>query len=680
MNLRGALITIYVTWRIPIATLLLIGAALIWFSHKEYTKTLEHEFRLLESNARIADAQIAGLARNINQLLSEVANEQGKLSPELLATYDSVLAARKEKLPEIRSLAIINAEGRVEFTGNPNLKSFDSSKRDYFIAHIIEPLEPNFYASKPFVTSFKDHSIAFSVAVRDKDKRLKGVVVSGVDPRFFNEVIKQIVPDGGGGTATLLNQQGDIINRQPDLEQYFGKSIAGGAPYREHISANTHVTRHIGVSAVDGTKRMLVFSKVQGTNLIVSAGQPLNDVLSEWRKDVLLRFSIFFVAAFIVIALTHRAIINNKKRMEAEAAQRLSEQRFTAAFNASPLAGSIARASDGRFVEANDKYEKYFGWSRAALIGKTSIELGLWKSPETRRAWVNNITTARTVIGYETDWLRSNGEPCQVSISTELLDLSGEPHILAFVQDITERKKAEAEAKKQADELQRSNADLEQFAYVASHDLREPLRTVSNYVSLLERRYADKLDDDAREFIAYARDGAKRMNNLILGLLDYSRIGRSGQPSAKLQLNEVVEQACASLQKSIDETGAIIEVLELPQVTGSPEELQRMFENLIGNAVKYRKPNSPPNIKISAEKDGGYWIVRVADNGIGIDPEYFKRIFDIFKRLHRETEYEGTGIGLASCKKIVEQHGGKIWVESQPDNGAVFIFTLPALP
>jgi light-regulated signal transduction histidine kinase (bacteriophytochrome) len=259
------------------------------------------------------------------------------------------------------------------------------------------------------------------------------------------------------------------------------------------------------------------------------------------------------------------------------------------------------------------------------------------------------------------------------------VDLSGEPHILAFVQDITERKKAEAEAKKQAEELQRSNADLEQFAYVASHDLREPLRTVSNYVSLLERRYAAKLDDDAREFIAYARDGAKRMNNLILSLLEYSRIGRSGQPSAKLQLNEVVEQACASLQKSIDETGAIIEVSELPQVTGCAEELQRMFENLIGNAIKYRKPDSQLGIKISAERDGSYWAVKVADNGIGIDPEYFKRIFEIFKRLHRETEYEGTGIGLASCKKIVEQHGGRIWVESQPDNGSVFIFTLPAL-
>lgn len=231
------------------------------------------------------------------------------------------------------------------------------------------------------------------------------------------------------------------------------------------------------------------------------------------------------------------------------------------------------------------------------------------------------------------------------------------------------------------EELARSNAELEQFAYVASHDLREPLRQVSSYVSLLERRYGAALDGDAHEFIAFASDGARRMDRLILDLLDYSRIGRHERPRTQQALADVVAEAQANLGVVIQDCAARVEVVgDLPTVSGDRTELVRLFQNLIGNAIKYREPSRLPVVTIRAWRDGQAHVVEVADNGIGIAREHFDRIFRIFQRLHGYGQYEGTGIGLASCKKIAEHHGGRIWVESEPGCGSRFFVALPCDP
>jgi nitrogen-specific signal transduction histidine kinase len=228
-------------------------------------------------------------------------------------------------------------------------------------------------------------------------------------------------------------------------------------------------------------------------------------------------------------------------------------------------------------------------------------------------------------------------------------------------------------------ELARSNAELEQFAYVASHDLREPLRQISSFVTLLERRYGDALDGEAREFIAFASDGARRMDRLILDLLDYSRIGRHERPRIPQALADVVAEAQANLGIVIQDCAARIEVVgDLPTVSGDHTELVRLFQNLIGNAIKYREPSRPPVVTISARRDGQVLVVEVADNGIGIAREHFDRIFRIFQRLHSYGQYEGTGIGLAACRKIAEHHGGRIWLESEPGRGSRFFVALPS--
>jgi light-regulated signal transduction histidine kinase (bacteriophytochrome) len=233
------------------------------------------------------------------------------------------------------------------------------------------------------------------------------------------------------------------------------------------------------------------------------------------------------------------------------------------------------------------------------------------------------------------------------------------------------------ELKQTASELSRSNAELQQFAYVASHDLQEPLRMVMSYLQLLSRRYKGKLDADADEFIHFAVDGASRMQGLINDLLAYSRVGTQGKPFEPTDCEAIVDRAITNLQITIQETGAVITREPMPRVMADPTQLTSLFQNLIGNAIKYRQKDRPPEVHLGVEQKDGDWMFFVRDNGIGIDQKYWDRVFVIFQRLHGRGEYEGTGIGLAVCKKIVERHGGHIWVDSEPGRGSTFFFTMP---
>ncbi|MFC2071827.1 ATP-binding protein [Chloroflexota bacterium] len=233
---------------------------------------------------------------------------------------------------------------------------------------------------------------------------------------------------------------------------------------------------------------------------------------------------------------------------------------------------------------------------------------------------------------------------------------------------ITERKQAE-------EALVRSNAELEQFAYIASHDLQEPLRMVTSYTQLLEKRYKDRLDADAHDFIGYAVDGATRMQRMINDLLTYSRVGTQGKDSLPTHCEDVLSQVAVNLKLAIEESGALVTHDPLPTVMADESQLVQLFQNLISNAIRYRNRESP-RIHVSAEQKGDEWFFSVSDNGIGIESQYFDRIFQVFQRLHSGS-HRGSGIGLAVCRKIIERHGGRIWVESEIGKGSTFYFTIP---
>jgi PAS domain S-box-containing protein len=266
-------------------------------------------------------------------------------------------------------------------------------------------------------------------------------------------------------------------------------------------------------------------------------------------------------------------------------------------------------------------------------------------------------------------WFRARGKASR-NAAGEPLRMSGS------IQDVTDRKRAEETLARRADELRRSNEELEQFAYVASHDLKEPLRMVASYTRLLAEEYEDLLDDEGKKYIGYATDGAKRMQALIDDLLAYSRVGRVEAPPQPVDLNDVMGVVRDNLASLLEESAGLLEVGELPTIAGNPTVLVQLLQNLVANAIKFRG-DKPPLIWVSCQHRDDELVIAVEDNGIGIAPQYHQRIFQVFQRLHSRSEYEGTGIGLAVCKKIVEQSGGRIWIESEPGQGTTFYFTLP---
>ncbi len=362
---------------------------------------------------------------------------------------------------------------------------------------------------------------------------------------------------------------------------------------------------------------------------------------------------------------------------DAEARLRESETRFRQTFEYAE--DGIAHVGlDGRFLLVNRRLWEMLGYSEAELLGRSVKEIS---HPEDRD--LTDAERARVHEGeldstrFEKRYLRKDGSVVWVDLAVALTrDPHGHPQYeIAVFNDITERKRADAALKEAHEELKRSNSELEQFAYVASHDLQEPLRMVASYTQLVMRRYGDKLDKDAHEFMHYVVDGAARMKQLIEDLLAYSRVGTRQRDFKPIEVEAALKRALANLKAAIEETGAAVTRDPLPTVKGDEVQLPQLFQNLIGNALKFRSAGVP-RIHIEAKESPSEWQLTVRDNGIGIEPQYFERIFMLFQRLHTKGDYPGTGIGLAICKKVIERHGGRIWVESKIGEGSAFHFTL----
>lgn len=338
-------------------------------------------------------------------------------------------------------------------------------------------------------------------------------------------------------------------------------------------------------------------------------------------------------------------------------------------------------SGDGRILLANRGTEAMFGYPRDELLGqKLEMLMPLrFRAAHTshREEYFSEPRVRAMGAGMELAGRRKNGSEFPIEIGLSYADTPEGRLAFGMVSDISERRKAADELKRVNEELRRSYTELEQFAHVASHDLQEPLRMVTNYLQLIERRYNDRLDDDGREFIHYAVDGARRMKVLIKDLLDFSRTGAGTTNRQAVQAGSLLGNALSNLKTAIEESGAQITNDPLPVVAVDPVLFTQVFQNLIANAIKFQN-DAAPRVHISAERKARDWVFSVQDNGIGIDPHHRERIFRIFERLHTSEEYSGSGIGLAITRKIVEGHGGRIWVESQPGTGSTFHFSISA--
>lgn len=369
--------------------------------------------------------------------------------------------------------------------------------------------------------------------------------------------------------------------------------------------------------------------------------------------------------------------ITDRKR--AEEALRESEEKYRTLWANVPV--GLYRNTpgpEGKFLVANPAIVKMFGYDSEEEFLRCSVS-DLYMDPSERKGFSEMILERGAVAGIELRLKKKDGTPIWGSVSARVMreEAGGIIYFDGMIEDITARKTAEEALRKTAEDLKRSNEDLEQFAYLASHDLQEPLRMVASYLQLLERRYRERLGGDAGEFIDYAVEGATRMKSLIRDLLEYSRVGTSDRPFEAVDSDRVLDEALSNLEVAIKENDAEITREALPTVSADAKQIVQLFQNLVVNAIKFRSAEKP-RIHIAARRRGGEWVFSVRDNGIGIDPKFADRVFIIFQRLHGRDEYPGTGIGLALCRKIVERHGGRIWVESAPGAGATFFFTLPA--
>jgi PAS domain S-box-containing protein len=403
-------------------------------------------------------------------------------------------------------------------------------------------------------------------------------------------------------------------------------------------------------------------------NLLFLPPSPLNPATARGFTKLLL----FLTANAIIIGL-----IDSLFRSRAEHAE--AEQRHRSLSELIPFGGWIADRN-GHMLRVSDSFLNAFDTAVEDCRGLGWLSLIVEPASEqVRSEWLECMRS-----GYFWDYgykmrARDGTNYSILSRGVPVRDARGRIQSWVGIHlDVTELERAFEERIQSARDLARFNAELEQFAYVSAHDLQEPLRTIASYLQLLSRRYKGKLDADADLFIEYAVDGANRLKGLLQDLMLLQQVGKSARRRTVCNLGRIAGAAIERIRSRVQQTEAAIIVADLPDVIGDEPELIQLLENLLDNALKYRRPETAPEIRIRSERAAEEWIIRVEDNGMGIEPQYLQRIFDIFQRLHSRADIPGTGIGLAICKKIIEVHGGRIWAQSEPGRGATFCFSLPA--
>ncbi|WP_173980410.1 ATP-binding protein [Magnetospirillum sp. UT-4] len=647
----------------PLVIAVALGMAL-WDAIGDYREAHASSFERMSALARVVEARTVQTFQAVDLMLLDVAKELGAEDQPGDPQMHRYLTARARIRSDALTATVVGADGTIRHSSVANLVGRNVGDRSYLTHFRTQPEDDSLFIGEP-VTALLNRQVVFAArAVRNADGTLRAVVVAALSPDLFAGILDAVVPSEATGAVSLANRGHIILARLPE-GQAIGQSLAEAPLMLQHLAAGGIESRLEGVGGVDGVPRLIAVRTIKPYDFTVGVSVAKDEVTEPVIRGLMGR-ALFLLAVVVVTVPLYRLSLGRERaRAEAERQTARARDHYMRILDHFPALVRRTNA-DGRCVYVNQTWLDFTGRSFPEEVG----EGWLMRLPPEDRAIAekpgNDEREYRLLCrDGSCRWVRE--------LRHAFIDADGNPDgVLSACLDITEAKQVQQQ-------LQNSNAELEQFAYVASHDLREPLRMIGSYIALIERRLGASADQDIREFLAFAKDGAVRMDQLVLDLLQFSRIGRMSSPARAVDANEALATALAQLGLLLSESKAILCVGQLPMVTASESDLVRLFQNLVGNAVKYARPGVPPRITIEAQPSESGWSFSVADNGIGIDPQYFERIFRIFQRLHaRDAHGGGSGIGLAICKKVVEYNGGRIWVESPgPDQGATIHFTLP---
>jgi PAS domain S-box-containing protein len=568
-------------------------------------------------------------------------------------------------------LSIVKPDGTVRYSSNAMSIGRNVGDRPYLGYFHDHPEDGSLFISEPFTSIAGQPAVIFCRQIRDDKGELTAIATARVTPELFGTFLEAVRPSYAQAGMTIIGPGYAVLTRQPPLGDVTpGKVLRASQLLAGQIASGERDTIQRGVAVSDGLDRLAAIHSSARYPIIVSISAPMAEVLRPWSRQV--AWNLAMLAATVVVAATAAWLLSQRARERRRVAAVLAAERDLSTTLITTLPGVFYLFdADGRMLRWNANFQALSGRDDGQLAATHPLDLfeGDDKTLIAQRI-AEVLATGHSVA--EGAIVSAGGRRHPLYFTASRIVLDGKPCVIGVGQDISELKKLQLT-------LEQSNEDLRQFAYVASHQLQEPLRVIASYVQLLARRYQGQLDPEADVFIGFAVGGVKRMSALIHDLLAFARVSTHTHQPSPVNLGDVVEWVLHDLSVAITNAGAEVMVEgPLPVVRGDESLIATLLQNIIGNAVKYRHPEREPKVVVSARPAEDGWEIQVADNGIGIADEHFGKIFELFQRLHRVSDYEGTGIGLAVSRKIVEWHGGRIWVESREGEGTTFHFTLPA--
>jgi PAS domain S-box-containing protein len=676
---------------------MLLFAVVAWEGYKDAMREAEQEV------GRVADV-LQGHALNVfetHQLVAQRVSDRilGMSWPDIERSGDirAYLGKIRDEYQQIKGIWLADASGVVRNASEVLPPSpLSVADRDYFQA--LQVADAGTMIGH-IVPGRVLKALNFNVARRRETQAgtFDGVVIVTAFPGYFTDFWNRIGPTGDIAAA-LARKDGAILARAPEMDRNVLR-LPTDSPLREAIR-RAERGRYRAVSTLDNKERLYAYRRVGEYDAYVGYGITVHHALSPWRSHLVRSGSAFAIASAALLLLSlgaqERARQEQQairqwqetagklreevaRRADAEADLRRSEERFHATVESAPSA-IVMMDAGGKIVVSNAATEKLFDYSHDELLGQQIEVLMPDRFREEHRrhrfAYVE-APSARTMgAGRALYGRRKDGSELRIEVNVSPVETREGLFVLAAIADVTERTRQTEALRKANDALERSNIELQRFAYLASHDLQTPMRTVASFVELLGSTYGDKLDAQARDWIQRTIRATHHLQAMVRDVLEYSRVDSQARPFEPVELRQVYDHALLLLEAAIREAAGEVSCGELPLVMGDRAQLVQLMVNLMGNALKYRSAD-PPRIRVSAERKDTEWQVAVSDNGIGIPLRYHERIFEIFERLHDERDRPGTGIGLAVCRRVVHRHGGRIWVESEPGKGSTFHFTIP---